>query len=458
MSATAEAPRQWSLRRTLLGILLSLTVGIWSISAVLVYLDADRESRELFDQSLAETAHILLSLAEHEFGEGSWHPAHRLGESTAVDHQEYLLFQIWSADGRLLYKNSGAPDTPFRQQAADGFSWLNLQSSQWRHYSVWNQRHTVQIQVVEPISHRKEISSRFAYRLAALALLIIPLLVLAIWWAVNRVFRSLQHYASQVSQRHPGDLQPLSAADAPMEINPLLHALNRLFERVAQTLQREQRFTADAAHELRTPLAGLKTNLQVLQRARNPEESAEAIAGLRAGVERASRLVAQLMSLARSEPESHLNAQHPACDLAANLQSVCRHWQAEAEAAGLVWQQDLQQAWARVDAAELHILVRNLLENALRYTPVPGQLRLSCGSHAGRAWLEVEDSGPGIPEQYHEQVLQRFFRLAGADQPGSGLGLSIVKNIADAHAASLQLSAGSHGQGLRVRLEFPAWG
>ena len=448
----------WSLRRTLLAIMLVLTLSVWSFSAVIVYLDADSESHELFDQSLSETAHLLLTLADHEVIERMAMSPEALAESENQAVAQYLKFQVWSNKGRMLYKNKGAPDTPFALQGQPGFGWATLDGQHWRTYVAWDKHQQLQIQVGEPASHRKEISGRFAYKLLLFALLILPLMAACIWWAVNRVFRALQESANQESQRTPSDLQEVSLAGAPSEVHPLLHAINRLFERVSRTLEHEQRFTADAAHELRTPLAAIKTNLQVIQRARNDAERAEFIIGLGISVDRATRLVEQLMTLARLDPQYDAHEANHALqkiDLSALLAERLPALRSQADQQQLQLDATLEPAYCLVHRASFLILLRNLIDNALRYTPAGGRVHVSCQVRQQQVCLTIADSGPGIPVDMRTRVFDRFFRLSDAGKPGSGLGLSIVQRIAETHHATIALAAGLDGAGLAVRISFP---
>lgn len=446
----------WSLRRTLLAILLILTITVWVFSAVVVYLDADQESHELFDQSLSETAHLLLTLADHEIEERMTTLPSTLEEPKNHAHGQYLLFQILDGNNRLLYKNMGAPDTPFAAKDATGFGWTTINGQQWRTYAAWNTGRRLQIQVGEPSSHRKEISGRFAYKLILFAMLIIPLMAGVIWWAVNRVFRTLQESADQVSQRTPNNLQKVSLQGAPSEVHPLLHAINRLFERVRRTLEYEQRFTADAAHELRTPLAAIKTYVQVIQRARNDEERGEAIAGLGASIDRSTRLVEQLMTLARLDPQYEQRHDMEQLDLSAVLSAQLPSLRAQAGKLQLQFDADLEPATCFVDQDSFLILIRNLMDNAFRYTPRNGSVQLSCRLLQGEVRLTIADSGEGIPAEMRERVFDRFFRLSDASKPGSGLGLSIVKRIVETHRASIILTDGLNGGGLSVEIRLPA--
>ncbi|MGK5021170.1 ATP-binding protein [Janthinobacterium lividum] len=446
----------WSLRRTLLVVLLGLTFTLWGFSAIIVYLEAGRESQELFDQSLAETGHLLLALAEHEVQEHGVSAALVIPVAQNRNHRQYLLFQVWDTQRRLLYKNAGAPDQAFAAPAEIGYSWRSNAGGQWRIYTSWNHSGKLQIQVAEPASHRQEISSRFALKLLAIGLPMAAMAALAIWWSINRVFRALRRCADEVALRTPDDLANVSVRGAPMEVQPLLQAINRLFVRVRQTREQEQRFTADAAHELRTPLAAIKTNLQVLQRARSDAQRSESVTGLGLSVDRATRLVGQLLTLSRLDPQSQPSPELPVLDLAVVLAEQLPAWMAQAQRQELLLQADLATAPCRLQQDHVLILARNLMDNAMRYTPAGGTLALSCRSEADGVLLCVSDTGPGIAEHLRERVFERFFRAAGAHQPGSGLGLSIVRRIAETHGASVQLDAGPDGTGLVVTLRFPA--
>ena len=444
----------WSLRRTLLAILLTLTIVVWGFSAVVIYREADQESAELFDRALAETAHLLLNLADHEIEERRTMSAPHLAQGSY--HTQHLLFQIWDGRGQLSYKNTGAPDAPIAAPGPPGLGWASLGGQQWRTYTAWNASGRLQIQVGEPGSHRKEISARFAYRLFWFVLLMLPLTGTGIWWAVNRVFRVLQEFADAVSRRTPSDLHRVSLEGAPSEVHPLLHAINQLFDRVRRALEHEQRFTADAAHELRTPLAAIKTNLQVMQRARNDGERAEFISGLGASVERAIRLVEQLMALARLDPRYETHDGLEELDLGALLAAHLPALQSEARKWKVLFEADLQAACCLVHQDSFLLLLRNLMDNAFRYTPQGGSVTLSCHAGPQDVCVRIADSGAGIAPDMRARVFERFVRLADGAQPGSGLGLSIVRRIADIHGATLSLGDGLHGAGLAVELRFPA--
>jgi len=450
-----STPAVWSLRNALFRWLIGLTLALWALSAVIVYVEADAESQELFDQSLEETAHLLLSLAEYEVREhGSASPI-IVAVPAERNHRQYLLYQIRDKQGRLLYKNPGAPDQPIWPQADSGMRWIDGPDGRQRVYASWSNSGQLQIQVAEPVTHRKDISHRFAYRLSGFALALAALAGLAIWWSVGRLFHGLQQSTGEVASRTPNDLADVSLTGVPREALPLLQAINRLFERVRRAMEREQRFTADAAHELRTPLAAIKTNLQVIQRARSDGEREEFVAALGVSVDRASRLVDQLLTLSRLDPLYQRSSGLEQRDLASLIGDALPGWRDAAARQQLSLYAQLEFAPCLLNADAMLILLRNLLENAMRYTPAGGSITLRCGMQGQHAMLEVSDTGPGIPPAMRERVFERFVRLAGASQPGSGLGLSIVRQIVEMHGASIALTDADGSHGLCIQISFP---
>jgi len=451
MSAAAGKP--WSLKRTLLASLLGLTLLLWASSAAIVYVEAQQESDELFDQSLVETGHLLLSLVENEVREHGLSQPISLPMKGHANPHRYLLFQVRDVNDRVLYKNDGAPDAALSPDAPAGLSWTTLHGQRWRLYTLWDESRELALVVAEPTSHREDISSRYFYKIVIFGTLLALLATAALWWSISRVVRVLQDSADEVAARTPNDLAEVSLDAAPSEVHPLLSAINRLFGRVRQTMEHEQRFTADAAHELRTPLAAIKPNLQVLQRARTPGEREEFIAALGVSVDRAARLMDQLLTLEKVEGAI---TTPQAGDLAPLLREHADHWRQVCAQQGLALELSIAPAPCALHADSMHMLIRNLVDNAVRYTPVPGRIAISCGQRDGSSFLCVADSGPGIPAEMQQRVFERFFRLAGASLPGSGLGLSIVARIAERHRAGIRMSGGLDGRGLAVTMDIPA--
>ena len=261
--------------------------------------------------------------------------------------------------------------------------------------------------------------------------------------------------SAAVAKRQPDALAPIAERNLPEELKPLAASLNALLARLDSALSAQRRFTADAAHELRTPLAALKLQLDVARRANDAPARQAAYADLDAGVARASHLVDQLLTLARIEPEA-LATRAVDCDLAALAKDAIVARGAIASERqidlGLARESPMR---VHGDSASLAVLLSNLLDNALRYTPRGGRIDVAVDDDNGRAVLMVSDTGPGIPAEDRDRVFDRFFRGAANREPGSGLGLSIVKRVADAHHATITLGASSHGSGLVVTVLFP---
>ena len=302
----------------------------------------------------------------------------------------------------------------------------------------------------ESAEEHKELIRDVARRLLAPMLFGLPLLGLWIWLATWRALKPLDDVAKQITTREPERLQPLAPASAPREIRPLVEAINDLFTRVERTLESERHFTADAAHELRTPLAALATQAQVVQRARNAEERDHAVGQLITSTRRAGRLIDQLLTLARIDPGKAPVGDPVALDRLA--EEVCADHGAQAMAKNISLELNALPAMVAGNADMLRILLRNLLDNAIRYTPPAGQVLVKVAPGI----LAVSDTGPGIPASERQRVFDRFHRLAGQDTEGSGLGLSIVARIAERHGASVELGTGENGKGLRVTVRFSA--
>ena len=440
----------FSLRRRLLGLLLGGVAAAWLVTMVFSYIDAHHQVDKLFDAQLAQAAQTLLALASHDEGDD----IDDLGDA-GHKNQRRLRFQIWRADGKLLMRSKNAPKTALT--ATDGFSETRDRKDRWRHYSQWNDDHSLQVQVSENHHIRDELIAHIAWRLLFPALFGLPLIGLWVWVATRQGLSSLDGIARQIASRAPQQLQPLTPAAAPEEIRTMLEALNGLFQRVETALETERRFTADAAHELRTPLAALQAQVQVALRARDSSERDRSLAQLQSGLTRASHLVDQMLQLARLDPESGLPDPQPV-DLAVLAEAVC------ADLGQQILDKDLDFALAAApgcivtgQAEWLRVLIRNLIDNAIRYTPTGGSLRVQVAVANGQRRLSVSDSGPGIPAGDREAVLRRFHRLNRGEHPtGSGLGLAIVARIAELHGADLEFAAGENAQGLQVTATWPA--
>ncbi len=444
-----------SIKRRLLLWLLSAVALIWLATALLSYLDAREETDELLDAHLAQSAALLIAQASHELEEIDTEHApelHRYGRRVA--------FQIWQEGTVLRLHSAGAPNWRLSAQN-EGFSDAEIEGRRWRVFSTWDREREILIQVAEEHAARSRIAASVARTMLTPLLWALPLLGLLIWASVGRATRPLDGLSRQVAQREPGNLAPLNVADAPAEVAPLLASLNQLFERVRQSIEGERRFTADAAHELRTPLAAIRAQAQVAGHAAAGHAAAgaecrRALDNVINGCDRAAHLVDQLLTLARLEPGAAQGPRAP-CDLSALTRASLAELAPMALTKGV--EVELSGAAAVVVAGDpglLRILLRNVADNAIRYSPPHTVVRVNLGLVGERAMLAVEDQGPGVAPDQRERLGERFHRILGSDEPGSGLGLSIVKRIAELHQAHIAFSDGCAGRGLRVTVTFPA--
>ena len=426
-----------SIRRKLLVALLAAQLVIGVAASGATWFAVRNEANELFDYQLQQMA---LSLRDHS-----------LQSSNFLELDYDFIVQVWDPRGALVYLSNRNILLP---QRGNGFETVAAEGQVWRIYTLSQEDKT--IQVAAPLSLRSDRASAMALRILIPILASIPILALLIWLLVGHELKPLEDIARAIRRRAPSSLEPLPAAGLPDEARPMVTELNALLGRLREAIETQKRFTEDAAHELRSPLTALQLQIQLLERARTPEEIREALDALRAGAKRASHLVEQMLTMARLEPEAAYQAA-AAVDLENVAASVVAELEPLAEAKGVELRLE-RVAPARVtgQAQALHTLARNLVDNAIRYTPAGGRVTLEVRTEGDRAVLEVRDTGPGIPAEERERVFDRFYRLPGTGTQGSGLGLAIVKQIADAHRAEISLGDAELGKGLRVTVRFSA--
>ena len=437
-----------SLRAQLLIFLLAAILLAGAVQGVLAYRSALDEADSLFDYHMQQTALALRS--------GLPPDARDLGQGlSSEDENHEFIVQVWTNEGLRIFESAVGAALP--QIAVLGFANVQARGGTYRVFSL--QTRSQVIQVAQNMAVRSGMARTLALRTLAPLAVMAPLLVLAVWWGVSRSLAPVERVRRQLARRQADDLSPVSDAALPDEVQPLVTELNLLFERVQGAFAAQQHFVADAAHELRSPLAALRLQLQGLQRAGNDDGArAVAVERLSAGIDRATRLVEQLLTLARQEA----SAAGPTPTEAVDLRAVAQLALADVAPAAQARDMDmglLESAPAPVPGRPeaLRMLVRNLLDNAVKYTPPGGQVDLQL-RHAdgGQVELVVEDSGPGIAPEHRERVMQRFVRETADSAPGSGLGLAIVQAIAQAHGASVALDASPRLGGLRVTVRFPA--
>ncbi len=428
--------------RLLLTLLVTLAAAAALMGAV-TYRSVLAETQALFDYQLRQMA---LSLRD----QGAIAPAQA---RALADQQLDFVVQIWTVDGRSIYASREHPDLPGR--AFLGFADVDSATRQWRTFSVATAERV--IQVAQPREIRERLAADAALRSVSPLLLLAPLMALAVWWLAAATLRPLRRVAAEVRSRDAASLEPLSTRGLPDEVAPLVGSLNALLGRLGQSMDAQRAFVADAAHELRSPLTALKLQLQLLQRAADDAARGAATAALTEGVERATRLVEQLLTLARTEPGAAPGAHEPV-DLAELAHQAVADAVPFAHARGSRLALDVQPADDAAvpmhgDRAQLAMLARNLVDNALRYSPPGAQVEVQVAAEGQGAVLVVDDDGPGIPAAERGRVFDRFYRGSARDEPGTGLGLAIVRQVAQRHGANVGLSDSGRG-GLRVEVRW----
>lgn len=434
-----------SLRARLLWLLLAVIVVTALVQALVAYRTARAEADEIFDYHMQQTALSLRSGLPRQATAGH-------DDDDGHDESYDFVVQVWTQDGLRVFQSARAA-IPRRETM--GFSDVPARGTTYR---VFTMRSGAQvIQVAQDMAARREMAGTLALRTAAPIAVMAPLSMLLVWWVISSSLAPVQRVRRQVSERQADDLNEVSEAGLPDEVRPLVHELNLLFARVRQAFDAQKSFVADAAHELRSPLAALKLQVQGLQRASDDGTRELAVARLHAGIDRATRLVEQLLVLARHQA-SAAGGQRPQPVALSELVK-----QAVADIAGAAQSRRIDIGVSRADEGAFpghpdaaRILVRNLLDNAVKYTPEGGTVDVEVQRSADAWLLEVHDSGPGIDEADRERVLDRFYRVAGSQATGSGLGLAIVKSIAELHGAALTLGRSARLGGLCVSVRFAA--
>jgi two-component system OmpR family sensor kinase len=434
-----------SLRANLLAWLLGAVLAVGLVGGYVIYRNALTEANAFFDYHLRETA---LLLRDQAYG-------FRASQGLPAEVPQYdFVVQVWTSTGERIYQSNRGAVLP--SIARLGFETAETPGGRWRMFSVIAR--DVVIQVAQPLTVRESRAARLALRTLAPFGVLVPALALIVWWIVGRALEPLRTVTSLVAARRPGTLDPLLPAGLPEEIQPLIGALNELLSRLEDALEHERAFIANAAHELRTPLTALDLQLQTFESAADDEGRGRALAELRAGVGRATRLVGQMLSLAREQQGPRSSATRvPLAPLAVAIVE---------EMLPIADRKDIDLGLGTVeplavpgDSEALRVLLRNLVDNALRYTPEGGRVDISVRredpASAGPAVLEVADNGPGIPEHERERVFDRFYRVPGTASSGSGIGLALVRAIALRHRGRVELGPGPDGVGLTVRVVLP---
>jgi signal transduction histidine kinase len=454
----AALTRPWSLRRRILLLTAAVTAMAWIVGGTAMFMVSRHVSDSLFDQRLHDIASTVLTFADHEVSEvraGGAEIVHFEGALTIGARYHY---QIWSTDGELLLVSVDTVGIPFVPLGQRGFSTVEIEGQPMRVIVMASDDGSKLLEVAEPLSARTGgIDPGFGYLVIPLVLSLV-LLVGVSTWLVRRATWALGESARQVTQRSPNDLRPLEVADPPKELTPIVAAINALFARIENALLTERRFTSAAAHELRTPLAAIKIQAQVALLTRTDSDRRQALERLMLSIDGAAHMIDQLLTMSRLDGLIALRAQA----VRLQLDAVSAHVIDEMRPLAARRQQSIVEELAAADIEGLEfgvaVLLRNLIDNAVRYGPADGTIRVSTGMEQGQCFVRVEDAGPGIAPEQRKRVFERFYRLPSNSMiEGCGIGLSIVQTVSELHRARVDLDRSSLG-GLRVTVRFPMAG
>ena len=440
-----------SLQGRLLVLVLGLVLAAWLATAALTWIDVRHELDELLDSHLAQAAALLVVQQGSEIEDD-----HRVDAPTLHRYAPKVAFQVFH-EGRLALRSSNAPAEPmlaFAGRPADGFKTIDIAGTAWRVFATHGRERDVRVFVGEQVESRSAILWAVLRSSLGPMLFAIPLLALAAGFAVRQGMAPLRLLGRTLARRTPDALQPIAVNGAPSEMAPMLDALNGLFRRIAELLESERRFTADAAHELRTPIAGIRVQAQVALGATADRERSHALHATLQGCDRATRLVEQLLTLSRLES----GAEH--ARVTVDAAALARQVVAEVAPLALGKQQVVEvdagsPCPVQGDATLLSVLIRNLVDNAMRYSPPCAVVKVAVSNEQGAVRLTVEDSGPGMSPADIDRIGERFFRVVGSGQDGSGLGWSIARRIAAVHRAAVRVARSESLGGLSVEVGIP---
>lgn len=442
-----------SLKRRLFFILVAATGLIWLAATCWVYIGTTREVENVLDSRLQEAARMVLSLASSN-GAGSFQKDADVSHpGDPLSYERQLSCQIWSLDGRLVARSSGAPSEKL-SDTRTGFSERIIKGETWRVFTAEDPVKNVRVLVGDRLGLREAFVTDIMKGLAAPMLLTIPLLALLIWVSLNRGLKPIQTLAEDFKRRDADDMTPVRTDDIPVEIQPMVASLNNLFGRVENALRHERDITAFAAHELRTPLAGLRTQTQIAMTAADPDVRGAALRHILFSVDRTARLVRQLLAMARLD--SQTRAPLAPVRVGDVLEEMLQALPASDREANVIIDPSLNSAVVTTNHEALLLAVRNLHENAVRHMPARGTVRWSSEHTADATKLVIEDMGPGIAGDELELATSRFFRGRNKSSLGSGLGLSIVTLALRAGGAQLRLLNRTDASGLRAEIVWPS--
>ena len=422
------------------------TACVWLLVLASTWWKTSHELSELLDAHLAQTATVLAAQAGHDDDDFTVDPVlHK--------YQAKVAFQIWH-DQELLGQSARAPERQLMPLGVRGFTDQTINGEHWRVFSTQGHEPDVWVMVAEQSSARREILLAGLQSAVGPVLIGLPVLALLIGWLVMRALAPLRLLGRTVARRHAQALQPLQTDVTGMsEVQPLVQALNHLFSQVQEHIESERRFTADAAHELRTPIAAIRMQAQVVQGASDKIEREQALQAVLQGCDRATHLVAQLLDLARLDAQTSGETLVSTDVIEPTRQLLAELIPEALEHGGRIDLLGPDRLMLRTDPVRLAVVLRNLVDNALRYGGADTQVQVRWQSEP--CMLEVQDAGPGMSQEQMQRLGDRFFR-ADSSREGSGLGWSIIRRIAQREGLQVQVDRSPALGGLRVRLLWPS--
>lgn len=452
-----------SLRSHLMERLLTALFWLWLFSTIVGYFATLNYANQPFDLILLQRAQAI---AEHmHLGSGQEELNYRpvLPDGSELGNPDKVVFTVSDEQGKKIAGNAnlGRPLSYRRGQSGPQFSNSERNGEKTRMVSLVYRsadgKNTYQLHVSETTYQRRALVRGILANIVIPQLLLIMISAGAVWYGLKGGMRPLERLRREVVRRKRDDLTPLDEAKAPVEVRPLISAVNDLLQRLKNAMQAQQRFVADAAHQLRTPLAGLKTQAELALRETDETRKQQAMQHILTSTEHGTRLVNQLLALARNEPGGQGEEVFTGVDLGLQAQTCAMRWVPMALEKNIDLGFEGEAAQARIlgDASSLMEMLCNLLDNAIRYTQTGGHITVRVVDSPGKVILQVEDNGPGIPQEHRQRVFERFYRVLGSGQSGSGLGLAIVAEVARRHHAEIKLETGNGGNGTRISVSFP---
>lgn len=442
-----------SLRARLFVLLISATLAVWSAAAVWTYFSTSADVQRVLDRRLVEAAGMVASLVQDSSGAISRPQLPQVQPGTAYSRQ--LSCQIWTLDWRLVGRSASAPTAPLASQGP-GFSERSIQGERWRVYTLIEPKLGLRILVGDNLSVRRNLVSDVLAGLLLPALVGLIALGVLIWSAIGRALVPLHRLAGDLGKRQAGETHPLRAAVVDIELRPLVSAINDLFARLEILRANERHFIASAAHELQTPLAGLKAHAQIALTAGKREVRERSLRSIQASVDRTSRLVQQLLDLSREEAEAAASPRRWT-RLEGPVDAVADEFapMLERQQVRLLIGSSVRGSEFQIDEAGLLLCLRNLVRNAAEHAPAGSRIEVAVEADGASADIVIADEGSGIPAAELPQIRQRFVRGSRAKGPGSGLGLSIVELVLERVGAELRLQNRTPC-GLKAAMRFPA--